>query len=186
MPRLPYLEPTAASPAVVEALSGLPRQLNVFRMIANAQTAFRPWLRYGAALLTELELDPALRELAILEVARLSGSRYEWVQHHAIALAVGVTEEQIDAIEHERAEALDAAARAVVAFTADVVRNVRAGDETLAAVEAVLSPREVVELLLVIGQYMTVARVAETAGIEVDEPLGALLTDAARTDGRQA
>lgn len=40
------------------------------------------------------------------------------------------------------------------------------------------APREVVELLLVIGQYMLVARVAETAGIEADEG-GTAVVDAA-------
>ena len=61
--------------------------------------------------------------------------------------------------------------RAVLLFTTEVVRDVRASDEALAAVAgAGLSPREIVELLLVIGQYMMVARVAETAGIELDEP----------------
>ena len=35
-----------------------------------------------------------------------------------------------------------------------------------------LSPREVVELLMVIGNYMMVARVMATAGLEIDEPAG--------------
>ena len=53
------------------------------------------------------------------------------------------------------------------------MRHVRVSDEALAEVrEQGLSPRQVVELLLVISYYMGVARVAESAGIEVDGPLG--------------
>jgi alkylhydroperoxidase family enzyme len=59
------------------------------------------------------------------------------------------------------------------------VRDVRASDEALAAVREHLSPREVVELLLVIGNYMLVARVAETAGIELDEAPGTDVADGA-------
>lgn len=186
MPRIPYLDPAAASPPVAEALAALPLQLNVFGMVAHAQTAFRPWLRFGAALLTELELDPRLREVAILEVARLSGSRYEWVQHEAIALALGVDEAVVRAVEEGRLERLAVPERVIVDFVREVVRDVCAGDETLAAVRRDHGPRGVVELLLVIGHYMAVARLAETTGIEVDEPAQLAIVDAAAHDGAKA
>jgi alkylhydroperoxidase family enzyme len=174
--RLPYADPAAAPERVRRALEAVP-PLNVFRMVANAETAFRPWLAFGGALLSSLELDERVRELAILRVARLSGAEYEWVQHVPIALAVGATEEQIGAVDRGELEhaSLDQAARAALRFTTEVVRDVRASDESLAALTAAgLSPREVVELMLVIGQYMLVARVAETAGIELDEPADVL------------
>ena len=67
----------------------------------------------------------------------------------------------------------DAPTRAVLRFTTEVVREVRASEDALTELqEQGLSPREVVELLLVISYYMGVARMAETAGIEVDGPLG--------------
>ena len=58
MARLPYVDPATASPEVRDALERAPA-LNIFRMMANAETAFRPWLRWGATLLSELELDSA-------------------------------------------------------------------------------------------------------------------------------
>jgi alkylhydroperoxidase family enzyme len=74
-------------------------------------------------------------------------------------------------------EALHELDRAVLRFTSEVVLDVQASDEALAAVREHLSPREVVELLLVIGNYMMVARVARTGGIELDRP--AAVADAA-------
>ncbi len=127
MARLPYVDPERAPERVREALAAVP-PLNVFRMVANAETAFRPWLAFGGALLSALELDARLRELVILHVGRLSG----------------------------------------------------ASDDSLAALREHLSTREVVELLLVIGQYRMVARVAETAGIEIDEGGTAVLESAGR------
>jgi 4-carboxymuconolactone decarboxylase len=174
--RLPYVDPGAAPEPVQRALAAVP-PLNVFRMVANAETAFRPWLAFGGALLSSLQLDARVRELAILRVARLSGAEYEWVQHVPIALAVGASEHQVAAVGRGEIDhgALRAVERAALRFTTEVVRDVRASDEALAAVTAAgLSPREVVELLLVIGQYMLVARVAETAGIELDEPADVL------------
>ena len=173
MARVPYVEPAAASPRVREALEALP-PLNIFRTLAHAETAFRPYLRFGSAILGELELDPKLRELAILQVASLSEAQYEWVQHAAIGRQVGLSDEQIAAVERgdHQAGCFDEVQRAVLAMTAEVVRGPRVGDETYAAVAAHLSPREIVELLLTAGSYLMLARVMTALEIDVDPPAG--------------
>jgi len=171
--RLPYVDPSTASPEVREALDRAP-PLNIFRMMANAETAFRPWLRWGATLLSDLQLDPLVRELAILRVARLTPhAEYEWVQHEGIAKAVGATDEQIAALARDdiTAGCLSELEQLVLRFTTEVVRDARASDEALEALARELSPREVVELLMVIGQYMMVARVMATTHMELDEPV---------------
>ena len=48
-------------------------------------------------------------------------------------------------------------------------------DAIFAAIAARFSTREIVELLLVIGQYMLVARLAATARIDPDPPAGSSL-----------
>src|SRR5438093_3035975 len=170
MARLPYVEPDDAPEPVREVLENAP-PLNIFRMLANAETAFRPWMRWGGVLLGELALDPLLRELAILRVSRLTPhADYEWVQHVPIAKAVGATDEQVAALERDEPEAdcFSGDQRLVLRFTGEVVRDVRASDETFEELAQRLSPREIVELVMVIGQYMLVARVAATADIAVD------------------
>ena len=174
MARLPYVDKADASAPVREALDVVP-PLNIFTTIAHAETALRPFLRYGAVLLGDLQLDPVLRELAILRVAQLTPhAEYEWVQHVPITLAVGGTQAQIDALEAGdiEADAFDELQRAVLRFTTEVVNDARASDEAFAAVAASLTPREIVELLLVIGQYMMLARVMATVEIDLDEPAG--------------
>jgi alkylhydroperoxidase family enzyme len=171
--RLPYVDPETASPDVRDALDRAP-PLNIFRMMANAETAFRPWLRWGATLLSDLQLDPLLRELAILRVARLTPhAEYEWVQHAGIARAVGAGEEQVAALARDdvAADCFSDLEQLVLRFTTEVVRNARASDETLELLARELSAREIVELLMVIGQYMMVARVMATTHMELDEPV---------------
>ena len=97
MARLPYVDPAQASPPVREALEALP-PLNIFRTVAHAETAVRPLLRLGGAILGQGELDPRRRELVILRTAAVTGAEYEWVQHQAIARGVGASEEQIAAV----------------------------------------------------------------------------------------
>jgi 4-carboxymuconolactone decarboxylase len=175
MARLPYADAANASEPVRDALERVP-PLNIFRMMANADSAFRPWLRWGAALLGKLQLDPLLRELAILRVARLTPhAEYEWVQHVPIARAVGAREEQLAALERDDPDAgcFSEAERLVLRFTTEVVRDARASEDAVDALKRNMSAREIVELLMVIGQYMMLARVMATTDMELDEPAGA-------------
>ncbi len=174
MARIPYRTPDEAEGRLREVLEQAP-PLNIFRLMAQADSAFIPWLRWGGALLGELELDAALRELAILRVARLTpGAEYEWVQHEPIALAVGAREDQVEALRRDDVDAdcFSDGERAALRFTTEVVENAVVADQSFAGVAASLSPREIVELVMVIGQYMMVGRVMAALEIDMDEAIG--------------
>jgi 4-carboxymuconolactone decarboxylase len=171
VPRLPYYDPDSGPDSIREAIAGTP--LSLFRMVAHAQSAFEPWLRYSAALLRALELDPLLRELAILQVAHLVDSPYEWVQHVEIARAVGASDEQIAAVEHDRENdrSLSSEQRLVLRFSREVILDGAASEERVAGLAAALGSRQVIELLLVLGNYMAIARLIATTGLEPDAPI---------------
>ena len=116
-----------------------------------------------------------LRELAILRVARLTPhAEYEWVQHVPIFEAVGGRTAQVAALERDEPRPTASAPRTGDHRLHDRGRrDARAGEESFAAVSAFLGPREIVELLMVIGNYMMVARVMATAELEIDPPAGA-------------
>jgi alkylhydroperoxidase family enzyme len=188
MARIQPLDPAGASDKVREALEALP-PLNIFRTLAHAQTAFRPFLRFGGAVLGRMELDPVVRELAILAVAKEAEARYEWIQHVEIGKAVGVTDEQIGALaqagscaaegadERIRAAAngegpFDSAHQAAIELAACVVRGPRISDELWQCVRAQFSDREVVELLIAIGDYLMLARVMTVLEVDLDEGVG--------------
>jgi len=174
MARIPPLDPSAAEPRVRAALERLP-PLGVFATLANAQGSFINWLRFGGDCLDAALFDPVLRELAILRVARMTpGAEYEWVQHVPILLAVGGTQEQVAALRADEldAEVLGEDGRLVVCFTDQVVRAASPDEETFARMSARFTDAEIVQLLLVIGQYMMLARVMATAHIELDDALG--------------
>src|SRR3954454_24230922 len=115
MPRIQPIDPAAAPADVREALENLP-PLNIFRTLAHAGTAFRPFLRFGGAVLGQMTLDPIVRELAILTVAKEAEAEYEWIQHVAIAKHLGATDAQISALERGATDAFDEAQAAAVAF----------------------------------------------------------------------
>jgi len=183
MARLPYVDPETAPLAVREFLTLLPADLNIFRMSAHAETNFRPLISLGVSVLTEQQLDGRLRELVILRVARLSDADYEWVQHVPIAESVGATSEEIEALGMDDIDAacFDQPTKAVLRFATEVTRDVRASKESFDEVRRYLSPREIVELIIAVGFYMTMARIMESTDIDMDAPMGDEVIAAART-----
>jgi len=171
MPRIPYFDVDQAAGRHAEFLEKLKPHLNIYRMLANSEAGLKGFVRMGNALLFRCELNAGLRELAILRVGRLSRAAYEVFQHERIAREAGVGDDKIAAL---RDATIEAAAfsdeeKAVLRFTDDVVRNVKASDKTLKAVQAFLSPGAVVELTLTVGYYMMVCRFLETTGVEGEE-----------------
>ena len=182
MARLPYVDAASAPEPVREVLERLPAQLNIFRMVANAETCFRPFLSLGSSILAEQKLDAQLREHVILRIGYLWNGRYEFHQHVPIAKAFGATDAQVRAHEAGLVDApcFDAVTKAVLAFTTEVVETGKAGDNAFRAVASHLSPREIVELLIAIGFYSTVAMLTETTEIELDEPIGLKVVESAK------
>jgi alkylhydroperoxidase family enzyme len=177
VPRIPYPDLDNATPEVREMLGRLPAPANIFNMMAHAQTCLKPVMKLGGTLLGKLELDPKLRELCLLRAVRLEGGDYEWVQHVPIARDLGATAAQIAALENDDDEAacFDAREKAALRFTREVVVDVRASEATVAEARKHLSDRELVELILMAGFYIMLARLTETLGIETEAPMGSAL-----------
>jgi 4-carboxymuconolactone decarboxylase len=181
MPRPSLVVPEQAPAPVRETLAGLP-PLGVFRMLAHAETAFRPWLAFGGALLGRLQLDPALREMAILRVAAIAGCDYELVQHEPIAAGVGVRADQVAALAAGRAGGpeFNQGETLVLRFVGEVIENEGGAAELVEEIEEALSARGVVELLLVISQYHGLALLLNTTGVKADPPAAMAVVEAAK------
>lgn len=182
MARLPYVDPATAPDEVRDILARLPVQLNVFRMMAHADTCFRPLLQLGTAILGRQALDPKVRELLILLVGRRSPAPYEWTQHVPIAKAIGATDDQIAALERGALDAacFDARERAALAAGAELLVGPRCSDAVFATLQRHFPSREIVELLLTVGYYMMLARLLESTAVDLDPPAGSALADAVR------
>ncbi len=113
-------------------------------------------------------LDAKLREGVILRVAALSGSAYERMQHLGQAEKAGWSTAEIAAVEAGRLDALPDGFGPVLRFVDECVASPRVSDPTFAAVRALLSPREIATVVLLVGHYMMVARFIATLDIELD------------------
>jgi alkylhydroperoxidase family enzyme len=183
MSLIPFADIDALPQKAKEAYERLPRKLNIFQMWANAPDCFVSGMRFGGNILGRQKLAANLRELVILLVARLEGGTYEWVQHVSIAEGVGCRKDQIDALEAGRLDhaAFDAREKVLLHFAREVVREVKASEESVKAMQKHFSPQEIVEAILTCGFYMTMARLTETTRVDIDAPGGmAVLSELGR------
>jgi alkylhydroperoxidase family enzyme len=173
MALLPYLDEKDASPEVLKILKSGRVVLNVQRMTANAQSIFLTRSRLSNALFTKIVIDPRLREIAILRTAKDCHSVYEWTQHVPAAKHVGVTDEQIAAIENwHSAKCFGEVECLVLQFTDEVNANVKASRTTLEAIKRHLSPAMIIELLIIIGHWRQTASILETTEVELEDFAG--------------
>src|SRR5690606_32536836 len=124
--------------------------------------------RLGWAVASPEVLPPRLRETVVLRVAWLSGSDYELHHHLPLARAAGLTGDEIAALERADYAGLEPLLAAAARFTDEVVVRLSPADETLAALRAVASDQVVVNIVLAIGCYMSIARLVAVTGVEPD------------------
>src|ERR1700722_5227233 len=169
----PYLDEKDASPEVLKILQSGRVVLNVQRMTANAQSIFLQRSRLSNALFTQIVIDPKLREIAILRTAKDCHSVYEWTQHVPAAKHVGVTDEQIAAIENwPSASCFSELERLVLQFTDEVNADVKGTRATLEGLTRHLTPGEIIELLIIIGHWRQTASILETTEVELEDFAG--------------
>jgi 4-carboxymuconolactone decarboxylase len=145
--------------------------LNVFRLLANAPNVFVGWAQMVDELFDSPTFSLRMREVIILRVAHLQGSRYELAQHVGIAQGAGLTEQQINAIIDT--DDLDAAGfsgteRAALDVVTELCSTNRLRDDTFATAQAALGDEGLTELLMIISCYYGLALVLNAVDLDVD------------------
>ncbi len=174
MARVRLIEKEQASPEVKEIFQKIEdngaRILNLYKVAAHSPKVFLNLIRLGNSVIGRMEFSPKLREIVILRVATLTGSEYEWAQHTPVALQVGVTQEQIDAIgDWKNSPEFSNEECAVLQYTDEVVRNVKVVDRTFNVLKSFFNEQIIVELTITIGYYGMLARLLVPLQVEVDE-----------------
>ena len=167
MSRIPYPDVSKLPEPAQKALANAP--LNVVRMCAHASSPmFEAQGKLGMAIARPDVLDPALRETVILRVAHLSNSAYELHHHIPLGRTAGLTEPQLSALASRNYSTLPPLLAAAARFTDEVVTLLSPSDETLTTLRNLSSDQIVVNIVLTIGCYMSIARLIAVTGISPD------------------
>jgi alkylhydroperoxidase family enzyme len=166
-PRLDPPENAEAGPraaAFVERLRilrGLPEGLPLhpfYGTLGRSPEVFASYLQLGSDIATETVLDPRARELVILRTGWLCGAPYQWGEHVRIAQSAGIEDAAIARVRTGSADpGWSARDRAVLAVAEELHANAMICDATWGALAEHFDPRQIIELIVVIGHYHTTA-----------------------------
>ena len=172
MAHLPYadLSHAAAQPLVQRIVAERGSVLHLYQMLLHSPALAEGWLGFMTAVRQKLSLPGAMRELVIMRVAQLNGAPYEAQQHEPIALKVGVTQAQLDALPQWAAsDAFGELERAVLQLCDTMTQQVQVPRATLLAVQQHLGDPQTVELVATIASYNMVSRFLEALHIHGDD-----------------
>jgi uncharacterized peroxidase-related enzyme len=174
MARLPYLNREDLSEADRDIFDRLIEERknpvgNIFRMLAHTPKLLRRFLALGGELRNGTELDPKLRELALMTVGRLTEAEYEFTHHWNLARNVGVSREQLEHLaEFETSSLFNDQERIVMRYALEATQNVKVTDATFEALRKSLDTRRLMELVQNVAFYNMVVRVLVPLGVEVE------------------
>jgi len=167
MPRIPFPDHSKQSDRIRQQVENGINAGKIFSLAS--EPVWDGFWDFSLAILWNSKLDAQLRELAVLRVGHLSGCAYEVYQHEPFARKVGLSDDRIRAIKGGLPNPIFTAAQAaVIAFTDDIVKNIRASDATLAGVRAIMDDTRLMDLMMVIGWYMMACRVFMTTDLDID------------------
>jgi 4-carboxymuconolactone decarboxylase len=167
-PAVPLPADEDLSPEIVDRLKKLP-PLNLFRMVANAPASFQPFLDFAGSVLLSSELDKIKREIAVLRVAHVTRSRYEWVQHVRLAKSLGMDDETIGKIACDGpVEGLDEEGNLLCRVADEVSLDVRLSDEALGDILSRYGTRQATELILCCSYFNMLSRFLESTRVELE------------------
>jgi len=128
------------------------------------------WMEFANLLASDsARLDVHHRELAILRVAWVTRSEYEWKQHVRIASDAGITTEQLYAVpEGSEATLWTEPERAVMEAADQILGEYGIRPVTWSVLARHFDGPQLLELTLVVGSYACFAAVTNSVGLAPD------------------
>ena len=143
--------------------------LNVFKVMAHSPALMQSWWGMMVVALSQLKLDPRLRELAILRLFQIKRSPYGFAHHVRIAKDLGISDEQIAALErYAESDLFSDLDQLVLQYTDAVTKLEERAPSLAAALRRHLSEQELVELTFCIANWNLMAHLLLPLEIELE------------------
>ena len=162
-------EKTLASLAPYRDQDG--RIYTIWATLAHHEDALRRFLVFGNHVLGKNTLPLKSRELMILRIAARAQAGYEWDQHVRIARRAGLADETILAAATGAWDGLDELDRVLLTANDALVETQNVDDELWGRLSAHLAVEQIIDVLYTVGQYLTIATVINTLGVQTEGDL---------------
>jgi 4-carboxymuconolactone decarboxylase len=149
-----------------EALAAGGGVLNLHRMMAHAPVLMKASGELAMALRHRTKLPRALAEMIILRIAQVYDCDYVWVRHLPLARACGVTEQKIEALARWRdSDSFTEQEKAAIEFCEIAIHQKGIEAAHSAAFRRHFSPQEMVEIVLLAGNYVSTVIFVKTLAV---------------------
>lgn len=180
MARVPYVSREDLAPDIRHIYDQIAQErgqvADHFKALLNSPVVAARIAAVGEYIRFQSRLDPVVRELATLTVARELNSQYVWTHHEPLARSAGVQESVIQAIKERRApKGLLPREAVFVQYTQELLRNRRVGDATFQGVAHLLGTTGTTDLTVTIGYYAMLAYFQAAFEVELEPGLTPLL-----------
>ena len=174
--RIPLLGREQIEPSLLELpayqRSKGPEPFNIYRTLAHHPAMVRHWLEFADALRFEAKLSGRDRELLILRTGVNCHCEYEWGQHVPYARASRVSDKELLAL-HRPIESHPWVAneRALLMAADELHATSDLSEETWLPLSECYANDELIEVILLVGQYHLVSFVLNSFRVERDAGL---------------
>ena len=141
---------------------------NLFRTIVRNEGLTRRWLPFGSKVLRAGKLPERDREFLVLRTGWNCQSAYEWGQHVAISLDIGITQDEIDRIAAGPDAGWVGFEKALITAADELHFDACISEETWAVLAERYDVQQLIELPMLVGQYHLVAMTLNSLGIPLD------------------
>lgn len=142
---------------------------NLFTTLGRNRGLFRGWMWYSSKLMPFGTLSRRETELMILRIAHLRGSEYEFAHHVRLGRRAGVTVDDVERVQSgPDVEGWSAREQAMVQAIDELSEARDLTDATWERLRGVLDERECVELVMLSGQYESLATTIAALRIQPD------------------
>ena len=144
--------------------------INVYRTLLHSPPLAQSWFEHINRVRWGTEIDGRLREIVIIRLGHLVKSAYVLRQHvPTLAASEGVTEEACDALKDwQESDLFDETERATLAYVDAMTLAITVPGETFTPLRAHFSHRQIVELTLMIGAYISHSRVLQALEVDLE------------------
>lgn len=147
---------------------GVP-EFHLFTALAQHKRLFWSWLPFSGVLLYRGRLPKQDTEVAILRVGHLRGCAYELQQHRRLALRRGVDETtQAEVFAWPNGDGLSERTRALLTGVDELVINRTVTEQTWQLLGQYLDRPQLIEFVILVGQYDALAMTLTTLGVPLD------------------
>jgi alkylhydroperoxidase family enzyme len=168
MALVPYLSESDLAEADRSLLSS---PHNLYRALANSPDALRHFSVLGQWIRRSSQVDPRLRELAILQVGYLTATPYQWSHHIKVGRDFGVSDEDIGnliAATAGQEHGLGEVETLVLLAAREITSDRRMSEKTWQKLLTHLGEARMVDLTIIISHVNAVSRILSTLRIDVE------------------